>query len=217
MKAKIVISLIFLWIFISCSAEKKNIVKIAEIKQPAPKKIQPEVFNGIIDNFEKFSLWQKKNLDNNFITLRVIKDLEKVSNHIGEIDYRIGYSTEEYKSYVLLELYKKMNFSKYNGVMFTAKGTDNVKFRFKIYEVEEYLPGEKIKEIWYRDFRVSDKWEEYKLPFSSLRVEEYWEQDYVSDNIQVFTNIAGVAITAFNSKTPEFVEGTLYIDNIKLY
>ncbi len=216
---KNIYTVIFISLFIGCAAEKK-IVLNQEPKKIIQKKIKLDVFNGIIEDFEHgLNYWSKKSIEKNFITLYATDSgiLNKVKNKIGVINYTIGYSTDYYKTYAILEYYKKMNFSKYKGIQFIARGNEDVNFRFKIYEMEEYKPGENIKEVWYYDFKADNNWAEYKLPFSRMQVEEYWEQNYVSDNQQIFTNIAGIAISVKNSHTPGYITGNLYIDDIKLY
>ena len=110
-----------------------------------------------------------------------------------------------------------MNFKNYSGIKFIAKGKHNILYKIKIYEKEDYYKGRDVKEVWYKPFRVYGQWKEFKISFKEMVIEEYWEQEYISDNIQAFTNIAGVSITAQNLSSKEPVKGRIFLDNIELY
>ncbi len=220
MKKIIILSSIFFIIyFLNCATEKK--IEAGEkkvVKITAPKE---KPFNGIIEDFENdLRYWSTKAEVPNLASLLIKpqKIDNKKINNIGILKFKVGFSREYYSPKFPVFIYlRKMNFSKYNGVQFSAKGTSDVVYKFKILEVENYESDRNIKEIWFSEFRVSDNWQEFRLPFSRMEVEEYWEQDYVSDNRQIFTNIAGIEISVQNNSIPSFINGTLYIDNIKLY
>lgn len=93
----------------------------------------------------------------------------------------------------------------------------NVFYKLKIFEKEHYYNSKQGQEVWYKIFYVYNKWKEYKILFNEMHVKEYWEQDYISDNQQIFTNITGICITVQNRYKNKTINGTLYVDDIELY
>jgi len=191
-----------------------------------PEMIQPEIspmkiplmaeneFDGVIENFEKnLQYWSMDYSTGSFL------NKVNISNYnIGEFKFKAIYCSEEYHPDISIIRYRrKMDFSPYKGIRFIARGTRSALYKIKIYEREEYFRDFDVDEIWYRKFRVNNEWNEFRILFKDMEVEEYWEQDYVSDNLQVFTNITGIAITAQNMASTKPIRGTLYIDNIELY
>ncbi len=198
---------------LSCQANDKVIVK--DIFQDNIKHQEKFVlFDGIIDDFEAtLSYWHyDKKLDNNF-NRKFIDNL-----NIGKFIFIAKFSQEEFHPYINEIIYKrKMNFSKYHGVIFYAKGDSRILYKLKILEMEDHFNNQNGYEIWYKVFAVDNQWREFRIDFNDMRVEEYWEQNYISDNIRVFTNIMGISFTAQNISYPKNISGNLYIDNIELY
>ena len=171
-------------------------------------------FNGIIENFEKkLEYWSYNHKNNTFLEKTVFSNI-----NVGKFIFSAPYSHEEFHPNINYIFYnRKMDFSKYKGIRFIAKGGNSILYKIKIFEKEDYYKGEKVNETWYKTFEVQGNWKEYKILFNEMQVEEYWEQDYISDNIQIFTNIVGISITAQNISSRNDIKGTLYIDNIELY
>jgi len=170
-------------------------------------------FNGIIEDFEKgLQYWEfSKNVET--VLTRITVD----DQNIGQLNFNARFSLEEYNPYIHTMMYRrKMDFRKYKGVKFSAKGDSDILYKFKIFEKEHYY-RKSCNEVWYRVFKVKEEWQEFKISFSDMIVEEYWEQDYISDNLQIFTNIVGIGITAQNRTINKEIKGIFYIDNIVLY
>ncbi len=111
-----------------------------------------------------------------------------------------------------------MNFKNYKGIKFLAKSDiRDIIFKIKIHEEEEYFNPNRTEEIWYTRFKVKPSWSEYKISFRDMDVEEYYEQNYMSDNKQNFTNISGIEISVQNFAKTDTIVGELYLDNITLY
>lgn len=213
--------LLFIVIIIAynCNTVKRNITvklpsqeeKTVILKKPVI--IIPDI--PLIDNFEgTLSLWRIKINGDATGNLSII---ETNKNKIGHLTYRVRYSDEEYSPHNVTIIYtRRMDFSKYSGIRFYAYGTPTVTFKLKIYEIENYYGSEK-REIWYKSFKVTQEWKVYRIPFNQMKVEEFFEQDYVSDNIQSLSNIIGIAFSVQNNFISEPVNGDLYIDNIELY
>lgn len=214
-----VLLLIIIIFTYNCNTVKKNI----SVKPSSQEKkvittsnliiIIPDI--PLIDNFEgALSLWRIKLSGEATGNLSII---ETNNNKIGHLTYKVGYSDEEYSPHSVTMIYtRKMDFTKYSGIKFSAYGTPTVVFKLKMFEIEDYYGKEK-KEIWYKSFKVTQKWKVYRIPFNQMEVEEFFEQDYVSDNIQSLSNIIGIAFSVQNNFISEPVEGELYIDNIELY
>ena len=204
--------LFILLIIINCQSQETHIVKKTIINNQ-DNSIHDK-FNGIIEDFEEnLKYWTYNQKNNTALTKVLLNNI-----NVGKFIFNAPYSQEEYHTHINYIFYKrKMDFSKYRGIKFTAKGNSIIRYKIKIFEKEDYYEGQDAKEIWYKIFEVHENWEEYMIFFNEMQVEEYWEQDYVSDNAQVFTSIVGISITAQNISTRNPVKGALYIDNIELF
>jgi len=223
-KINLFLFIILILFLISCVSKpvkekiikKNNVIKTNKImKKEIKSSVDIDKFTGIIDDFEdglKYWVWSSRN---NTSFKRIT---ENGKNHIGEFSFKAIYSPEEFHSQINIVLYKrKMDFSSFKGIRFFAKGTGKVLFKIKILEKEDYYKEKNVNEIWYKIFKVDNTWKEYVLLFKEMQVEEYYEQDYISDNLQVFTNIVGICFTAQNMSTTEAIDGKLYIDDIELF
>lgn len=184
----------------------------AALEAPAAIKEEP-VFNGLIDDFEEnLSYWHIHGVPASFS-----RRGEK-SGTVGHLGFKLGYSPEEFEGDIAFLRYaRRMNFRSYRGIRFMARGSPEILFKIRIREREERLAGQVTDEVWFKPFRAGEEWGEYRIPFGEMQVEEYYEQDYISDNIQVFTNIAMVEISAQNRSRTEAVSGELFLDDIRLY
>ncbi len=198
---------------------KQNIVqkKVKSVKRiNTPKKCIEAVdnFNGVIEDFEKsLKYWQYTGKNNG-----IFNKIPLHSGNIGKFEFNAPYSREEYHPHINLTMYRrKMDFSKYKGIKFIAKGAPTILYKIKILEREVFYSGYDVKEVWYKIFRINNAWKKYRIFFKDMQVEEYYEQDYVSDNIQVFTNVIGINITAQNMSTRGLIKGIIYIDDIELF
>ncbi len=207
-------------LFFGCNTvqQERIYVKKPEIKRiPKPVKLicnMPDI--PLIDNFEgDILLWEIKTNGEAGGKINIINDGNE--NKVVHLIYKINYSSDNYSPHAVTIIYtRKMNFSNYKGIKFYASGTPTVSYKLKVFEIENYW-NENRKEIWCKSFKVSQKWKVYRIPFNQMEVEEYYEQDYVSDNIQTFTNISGIAFSVQNNFLPQTVSGELYLDNIELY
>lgn len=194
--------------------KKENVINENKIALDRNNEILDK-FNGVIEDFEKnlhywtYSKTQPASLN------RISMDN---GASIGQFVFEAPYCKEEYHPNINHIFYsRKMDFNKYKGIRFMAKGEGAALYKIKILEKEEYYPGKNVNEVWYKVFRVNGDWQEYKILFKEMQVEEYWEQNYISDNIQVFTNVIGISITAQNMSIRDNIKGVLFIDNIELY
>lgn len=209
MKNKIIV-LFFIFFIIGCKTGER-IYKIQS------KMNYPEIPSlPVIENFENsIDLWR----------LVIGKDsygrLEKEfisNNNVGVLFYSVPFSDEEFSPYFVGILYEKsFDLSKFKGLKFYASSDNqDITVKLKIFEIE-YFANEPKKEIWYKKIKLSNQWQLYRIDFNTLSVEEFYEQDYVSDNIQNFQNVSGIAIFVQNNKKSESISGKLYIDNIEVY
>lgn len=206
----LIVSLLFI---VSCQTNKV----ISTISKPILQEDNTtfsdnQSFNGIIEDFKHdLKYW-------NFaseMSLTKIKDGDKP---IGVFQCSLPYSIEEYGNHVKqIRYFRTMNFSKFYGIKLVAKGTPGVIYKVKIYKPENYYPGHNTEEIWYAKFQVRTNWEEYKILFKEMEVEEFYEQDYISNNEQNFTNISGIGISAQNNREPTNFKGELYLEKIELF
>jgi len=219
-KLSLILILLF---FYRCSGTDKEIVKIGEIKKVSQlksvKKIEPLLNRNrlpLIDNFESDdNHWGLIIAGESRAFFNIVSD--KPNNKAAYLNYEIKFSDEEYSpNRVSLVYNHKMNFKSYNGISFTAKGDSKFIYKVKVFEVENYYMGNK-KEVWYKTFKVTPEFKLYKINFNEMKVEEFFEQDYVSDNIQTFTNISGIGFTIQNGFSADMDKGNLYIDNILLF
>lgn len=201
--------------FLSCQTEKK----ICSINNTPENQITKKVpiirtFNGVIEDFEsQLDFWNSY-----FESKAVFKKITMEDMNVGIFEFDAPYSLEEYHQFIPAIIYKrKMDFTPYQGVKFLAKGQSDIMFKFKIFEKENYYDDKRGREVWFKEFYVQSKWQEYRIDFNEMNVEEFWEQNYISDNFQMFTNIIGICITAQNTQKKGTIRGQLYIDNIMLY
>ncbi|MDD5066915.1 MAG: carbohydrate binding domain-containing protein [bacterium] len=218
------LKLIFCILFLAgCHSNEAGIIKndVQTVKkEPLPLKTmfipeRPAVFNGLIEDFEQnLFYWDSApGINGQELTLD-----REAQNSIGVFRFQAVYSADEYSDRIIIFQYKrKMDFSRFRGIRFLARGTPEIQFKIRIYEKENYLKDTFSDEIWYKIFKVKKDWIEHRIPFYDLQVEEYYEQDYISDTKQVFTNIAGIGISARNFSRTETIPGELYLDNISLY
>ena len=193
---------------------QKKVKSVKRINTPKKRIVVVDNFNGVIEDFEKsLKYWQYTSKNNG-----IFNKIPLHSGNIGEFEFNAPYSREEFHPHINYIMYmRKMDFSKYNGIKFIAKGAPTILYKIKIMEKEVFYSGYDVKEVWYKIFRVNNAWKKYRIFFKDMQVEEYYEQDYVSDNIQVFTNVIGISITAQNMSTRGLIKGEIYIDDIELF
>jgi len=208
---KIIKIFIILLLFVSCKT-------IENKKLPL---IQAEKINflslPLIDNFENpFPFWKLvvgENSDGKFL----IESQE--NNRIGVLYYKVPFSNEEFPPYYVGILYEReFNFTNFKGIMFYAySDNQDINLKLKLYESEIFNNENKI-EIWYKKIKLNSKLELYKINFNEFIVEEFYEQNYVSDNIMNLEKIIGVGIfIENNNRYNDLLSGKLYIDDIKLF
>ncbi len=227
-KKKVFFIALLVIIYIGCELKNNRVVKRTTrkikkrktvAKKPVVRKIKPAVvsidkFNGVIEDFEKdLKYWHYSRRNDTSL-----KKLPVNSQNIGIFEFNAPYSAEEFHSHINYIVYRrKMDFSPFKGIKFKAKGHVAGFYKIKILEKEDFYPGHNVQEVWYERFRVNNTWQNYKILFSSMGVEEYYEQNYVSDNVQTFANIIGVCITAQNISIKGSIKGKIFVDDIKLF
>lgn len=205
---KNIVCLMVILFFLSCQTEKKQVVYQKKIERFTPS----DSFNGIIDDFENNLVFWKEN------NAKIITQREN-NNHICIFKFKAAFSPELSEDSISSIRYnRKMNFQRYKGIKFSAKSDySDILFKMRVYEKENYFKNKRTNEIWYKSFKVTPAWLEYRVSFKDMRVEEYYEQDYISDGIQIFSEILGIEISAHNLAKNDTIDGELYLDNIMLY
>lgn len=168
----------------------------------------------MIDDFESDLFWELECKGESQGWLDIIGDNH---NKFANLIYAIQYSKEKVSPHqVNMVLRRKMDLSQYKGIKFSARGTPRFILKIKLYEKENYYKEEK-KEIWYKMFTVSPEWKDYQIAFDQMEVTEYYEQDYVSNDLQELTNVSGIGFSVQNNIVTQNVKGEFCIDNVQLY
>ena len=153
---------------LACQTQKSNIKnphiiadrneKVEEyisIVKKTEKEFINKSFDGIIEDFEHDLIcWS------NTQGASLVKNQENTRN-IGLFKYLVPYSGEEYGAHVRLIVHRrKMNFSKYSGIKFLAKGTPGIMYKIKIFEREYYYQGINIESTNGLIWESSANWSE---------------------------------------------------------
>jgi len=210
--SRILFLLILIFFLTQCTTSRQERIDIKKSVEP----VYRTKFPPLIEDFEEPSnywLPVEKGLAGIDITM-----IEFQNNKICVLTFsNIRYCRYEYPSdFAGIQLNKSFDFSPFRGITFTAKGTPCFDYKIKIFEKELSSSGLRY-EIWFKKFKIKPYWQTYSFNFNELISEEYFEQDYMGDEIFNPTNIGGIGIFIQNNSTGSLDYGKLYIDNIMVF
>jgi len=226
---KVIIFLVILTGLLSCSTTKHDIIvqppvskvekTILKVKLVEPKKsVQIDDFK-IIDTFEKgIDKWQQSASYLSKLSLVETTGRTETSHGLS-----VRYTLKSTRSFtvspdkILISILKKHSFTQYKGLTFFAKGQGNLKMKLSVYEQNEWANGLKPVEIWSKMIKLTTNWKKYKVYFSKLQSEEYYEQDFVGDQILDLSRTQKIGVSLDNSEPLDSASGIIFLDDIYLF
>lgn len=226
---KVFIFLVILTGFLSCSITKQAVIvqpPVLKVENPIPevklvkikKPVQIDNFK-IIDTFEKgIDKWKQSATYLSKLSLAETKGRTETSHGLA-VRYQLksarAFTVDSDK--ISIAILKKHSFTKYKGLTFFAKGQGNLKMKLSLYEQNEWANGLNPVEIWSKMIKLTPHWKKYKVYFSNLKSEEYYEQDFVGDQILDLSHTQKIGVSIDNSKPLDSASGTIFLDDIYLF
>jgi len=224
-----IVYLVILTGLLSCSTTKQDIIvqppvskvenSILKVKLVEPKKTIPIEDFKIIDTFENgIDKWQQS--ASYLSKLSLIETAGRTETSHGlSIRYKLkstrSFTVEPDK--ISISISKKHSFTKYKGLTFFAKAQGNLKMKLSVYEQNEWANGLKPVEIWSKIIKLTPNWKKYKVYFSKLQSEEYYEQDFVGDQILDLSRTQKIGVSLDNSEPLDSASGIIFLDDIYLF
>jgi hypothetical protein len=118
---------------------------------------------------------------------------------------------------LLVKIRKDARFERYKGIRFMARAVPTVNMSVILIETNQVRKDLIGTEIWGKRVLLTPSWQQFRIDFKQLKHDEYYEQNYMGDDIQDLTSIRQVGFRIDNAIPLESKSGCFYLDDIYLY
>jgi hypothetical protein len=118
---------------------------------------------------------------------------------------------------LMVKVRKDARFEKYKGIRFMARATPSINLSVILIETNQVRKDIVATELWCKKVLLTSSWQQFRVDFKQLKHEEYYEQNYMGDDIQDLTSIKQVGFRIDNAVPLESKTGSFFLDDIYIY
>ena len=132
--------------------------------------------------------------------------------------YKLGFKREpQYKKKIIMAKIRninQLNCREFEGIEFFIKGTPDVRVQFLISDMQK---GIQDFEHWYRNLQANNRWQFFRIPFTSLLLNRRMAEYYNTNKILELDKVYKIDWLIKAKQNPKGTSGKIWVDEIMLY
>lgn len=131
------------------------------------------------------------------------------------MQYKLGKKTiKNLQSIAIIKNQLKRNLSKYSGIVFYIKSTEDILILFGMEDHEKNI---KKEERWNRNIFVTRDWEKKRIPFKSLTLNRHRAERLKTNQILSLKQIESIYWVVHENNVKPGTKGKIWLDEISFY